>query len=181
MKPDLPPRLDSEPSKRRSLGPLWAVGLIALALIVAHLVELWQVPLPQCTTRSLTGLPCPFCGSTRTMMAAARGDFVRAAALNPLMFMGLVVLLAWFGVWADRPPIARDHWSATTAHSLGLGHRRGDHYQLDLPLANAALKPPGRTHSRRRPPLNPSSGYRTATDPPRPSRCPRCRGLPPCP
>jgi hypothetical protein len=34
------------------------------------------------------------------MMAAARGNFVRAAALNPLMFLGLVALLAWFGVWA---------------------------------------------------------------------------------
>ncbi|MBK9139339.1 MAG: DUF2752 domain-containing protein [Verrucomicrobia bacterium] len=90
-----PPRLGSDPANRRPSN-LWGLaGLLALALIAAHVIELWQVPLPRCTTRSLTGVPCPFCGSTRTLMAAARGDLATAAALNPLVFIGLLAIPVW--------------------------------------------------------------------------------------
>lgn len=88
------------PLARRVSPALWALGALALALVAAHLVELWQVPLPPCTTRSLTGWPCPFCGSTRTLMAAARGDLVAAACLNPLTFLGAAVVVGWSVVWA---------------------------------------------------------------------------------
>jgi hypothetical protein len=103
---------------------------LTLALIAAHLVELWRLPLPQCTTRSLTGVPCPFCGSTRTLMAAARGDFARAVALNPLTFVGLVAAAAWLIVRAAerltgrrlRPPVFEPRhgirWGALLAVAL---------------------------------------------------------------
>lgn len=87
--PDPPPRL------RRESPALWALAALALALVAAHLVELWQLPVPPCTTRSLTGWPCPFCGSTRTLMAAARGELAAAVRLNPLIFLGAAAVLGW--------------------------------------------------------------------------------------
>ncbi len=79
---------------------MWALGALVLALVAAHLVELGQFPLPPCTTRSLTGWPCPFCGSTRTLMAAARGELATAVRLNPLTFLGAAAVVGWSLVWA---------------------------------------------------------------------------------
>ena len=44
---------------------------------------------PGCVFRALTGLPCPFCGLTHSMMALGQGDLGAAVLQNPL---GLLVL-----------------------------------------------------------------------------------------
>jgi Protein of unknown function (DUF2752) len=44
---------------------------------------------PGCLFREVTGLPCPFCGLTHSMMALGQGDPTAAALQNPL---GLLVL-----------------------------------------------------------------------------------------
>lgn len=45
-----------------------------------------------CLFRNLTGLPCPFCGTTRSIGSILQGKFETALALNPLGF--LVIALA---------------------------------------------------------------------------------------
>jgi hypothetical protein len=56
-----------------------------------------SVPSP-CLFRQATGIPCPSCGTTRSVEALAAGDIGRAAATNPF---GLVLALALvaFPVW----------------------------------------------------------------------------------
>ena len=57
------------------------VGLMVLARMALH----FQLPLPSCPLRELTGVSCPLCGSTRTFAALARLDFAAALRLNPLV------------------------------------------------------------------------------------------------
>jgi len=47
-----------------------------------------------CPIRSLTGIPCPTCGMTRSLMAVARGEWGEAIgyhAFGPLLFLILLV------------------------------------------------------------------------------------------
>lgn len=50
-------------------------------------------PMP-CVFRSLTGLPCAFCGGTRSACAITQGLFQRALELNALAFPALGLILA---------------------------------------------------------------------------------------
>lgn len=46
-----------------------------------------------CTFKRLTTLPCPSCGSTRSVIALLTGDFQKALLINPLGILIAVVLL----------------------------------------------------------------------------------------
>lgn len=49
-----------------------------------------------CPFRLLTGLPCPFCGTTRGMIALSEGHIVQSLAFNPFALvtaLGLVSLI----------------------------------------------------------------------------------------
>lgn len=48
-----------------------------------------------CIFRNLTGLPCPFCGSTRSVGQILQGDFSEALAFNPIGFLvaALIVIM----------------------------------------------------------------------------------------
>lgn len=49
-------------------------------------------PLPPCPFRTLTGLYCPGCGSTRCLHALAHLDLTGALAMNPLLVASLLPL-----------------------------------------------------------------------------------------
>ena len=51
--------------------------------------------LPACVFHSVSGLPCPACGSTRMLHALASGRVLDALAWNPLVFCLGVVFLTW--------------------------------------------------------------------------------------
>lgn len=68
-------------------------GVIALtALMAARYLPVLDV-LPSCPLRMATGLPCPTCGATRTLVSAARGDLAGAIAFNPLVAASLIAAL----------------------------------------------------------------------------------------
>jgi len=67
-----------------------AIGMVWLAL---------QLPVPQCTFRTLTGVPCVTCGATRAAMALMEGNIVGAFWLNPLVFVGMAAV-ALFNLYA---------------------------------------------------------------------------------
>ena len=48
---------------------------------------------PACPFRTLTGLACPGCGSTRGLHSLVHGDFVGAFKFNPLTMIALPFLL----------------------------------------------------------------------------------------
>lgn len=84
----------------RQIGLLW--GLVALALVaLSPLAPALAEAAPGCPLKSVTGLPCPTCGTTRTALALAELDLGTALRVNPLatgvwlsMIAGGVVALA---------------------------------------------------------------------------------------
>jgi hypothetical protein len=81
----------------RQLGLLWgAVALILLALAPLAPLFASALPgaLPACPLKSLTGVPCPGCGTTRAALALAHFDFAAAFAVSPL------AAAAWCGLIA---------------------------------------------------------------------------------
>ena len=67
---------------------LAALGLVPAALVLKMLPF---SPVPPCPLRTLTGIPCPLCGSTRGVIAAVHGDLGRAVTLNPASLLVLVL------------------------------------------------------------------------------------------
>jgi hypothetical protein len=80
------------------LRPLRLAGL---ALIPAALVlkALPFSPVPPCPLRTLTGVPCPLCGSTRGVIAAVHGDIAGAITLNPasliVLVLAVMLVIGW--------------------------------------------------------------------------------------
>ena len=98
---------------RRTFGPL-ACALLGLAFLAPALVargltsdargygthcQLW---LPPCTLKTLTGIPCPFCGMTTSFAFIAHGRIREGAATQPvgaLLFATTILVgLALLGI-----------------------------------------------------------------------------------
>lgn len=76
----------------RQLAYVW--GGLALALVA--LKPLWPLVGPfmrPCLFHSITGVPCPTCGATRSVLALLDGDLLGAAAFNPLVFAATVAFV----------------------------------------------------------------------------------------
>ena len=75
--------------------PLWAllfVALWALVVVTARLVSAWTgTELDTCLFHRFTGLPCPTCGTTRGLLALARGAWGVSWRWNPLTMTGFAV------------------------------------------------------------------------------------------
>ncbi len=85
------------------LWPTWTVplgcGLVWLALVG---VFEWLRPagsdVTLCLFRNATGLPCPTCGTTRAVLAAADGRVLDAALFNPFVVIAAIVGGVWLVV-----------------------------------------------------------------------------------
>jgi hypothetical protein len=86
-----PPPIGRRPSRRRYA--FWLGGFV-LAILGLHLATAWHLPLPVCLLRKFTGIPCPFCGSTRSLAALAHGEIAAALGWNPLTFFAGVAAVA---------------------------------------------------------------------------------------
>ncbi len=79
------------------LGFLWgAAALASLSLLALpdRVLSAALGALPPCPFRAVTSLPCPACGSGRSLLALARLHLAEAFAMNPLVAVGAVVFLA---------------------------------------------------------------------------------------
>ncbi|WP_088893259.1 DUF2752 domain-containing protein [Leptolyngbya ohadii] len=80
-----------------------------------------------CPLRSLTGIPCPFCGMTRSLMAAARGNFVEAIDYHAFGVLLVGVLLLAVLHWLTELGTGRrvrtfyGRWIRDRRWQLGLG------------------------------------------------------------
>ena len=73
-------------------GLIRATIVLAVALAFALLIlKIHSFPIPSlpCGFKSVTGLPCVFCGGTRSACAVLEGDFAHALYLNPLSIAAL--------------------------------------------------------------------------------------------
>lgn len=116
------------PARReeRQLAWLW----FAAAASAVVLRPVWIVVAPwlrPCAFRSLTGIPCPTCGTTRAALALLNLDLAAAFAVNPLAALtgvGFIVGGVLAAVWAvlrgpvpvlDRPVVRVLLWSLVAA------------------------------------------------------------------
>lgn len=72
-------------------------GIIALlAIASAKFLPLAHI-LPKCFFREFTGIPCPTCGATRSLIHLSHGDFWGTLLMNPLFaFVVVGVLVVFF-------------------------------------------------------------------------------------
>ncbi|MCI0535569.1 MAG: DUF2752 domain-containing protein [Verrucomicrobiales bacterium] len=56
------------------------------------------MPLPRCSFKTVTGLPCFTCGSTRALAALGRFEVWEALKLNPLVTLAFAAVPVWLGI-----------------------------------------------------------------------------------
>lgn len=95
------------PGRARPLGVLLALAGLAVAVRFAFY---WQLPLPFCLLRALTGIPCPACGCTRSLLAWSHWDVSAAFRFNPLFAGGCVMVIAW-GALGLLDLLTRKSWA----------------------------------------------------------------------
>jgi hypothetical protein len=105
----------------RPLGAIFGgIGVLAAAAI--SLLHLDRLPVTLCVFKGLTGLPCPTCGSTRTLARLFALDFGGALTMNPFMTLVAVVVAAWAVADLVLLP-ARRALDVSVAPRLGLALR----------------------------------------------------------
>lgn len=78
-----------------------ALGAATLAAGLAWpLLPRTGTDLAACPLRTLTGVPCPFCGMTTSVVATLHADPLAAAAANPF---GLLLVVGIVAVMIRRP------------------------------------------------------------------------------
>jgi hypothetical protein len=80
-----------------------AAGAPAAALVLSAVEPTEASWLPSCPLFRLTGLHCPFCGSTRCVHALLHGDVAQAAAFNSLalFLLPLAAFYLYACAWAS--------------------------------------------------------------------------------
>lgn len=85
--------------KKRSAGQIeFGViygGFAVLILCAARLLPILSLA-PACAFKGLTGVPCPTCGSTRSVLYLSQGEISAALAMNPLTTLGLMAAMLYF-------------------------------------------------------------------------------------
>jgi len=70
-----------------------AIG--SLAALAVGLLRLDRLPVSFCYVKTLSGVPCPTCGSTRALGRLIAADLPGAFAMNPLATVAAVALVLW--------------------------------------------------------------------------------------
>jgi len=85
--------------KKKSTGQIEfgiIYGIMALLLIgAARLLPILSIA-PACIFKGITGIPCPTCGTTRSVVYLSQGDIATALIMNPLAALGLIAALLYF-------------------------------------------------------------------------------------
>ncbi|HST47037.1 DUF2752 domain-containing protein [Jatrophihabitans sp.] len=117
--------------------PALAAGAALLAAAVLWFVDPGRHRIPLCPLHAMTGLWCPFCGSTRAVHALLHADPATAVRDNALFVLALPVLAGlWWRRRAAGPVLARPLLWAGVVAVLAFGVLR------NLPQGRW-LAPPG--------------------------------------
>jgi hypothetical protein len=98
--PTAPPRTGAVDRSVQTVDAHHLRAAGAAMLGIAAIRPLLPVGLgPPCPLRTLTGIPCPFCGMTRSVTAVVHGHLGASLALNPAgivaVLLAIALLLAW--------------------------------------------------------------------------------------
>jgi hypothetical protein len=89
-------KLELKKTERCLPWPPWAIAVVLLwgALVVAAIIV--ETKTGQrfvfCPLKRISGIPCPACGSMRSISSLLQGDLLAALSYNPLF-----LVLAWVG------------------------------------------------------------------------------------
>jgi Protein of unknown function (DUF2752) len=100
-------------------------GTIALLALIAARVLPVQEILPPCPFRAVTGIPCPSCGTTRSLVHLAHGDIAGSLILNPLFSLAMITALFLLFARAARLPFNRSRITLTHTRREGTLLRAG--------------------------------------------------------
>jgi hypothetical protein len=64
-------------------------SIAVMALLAARYLPISNM-LPACTFKAVTGIPCPTCGTTRSLMYLAYGDITGSLIMNPLFSLAMI-------------------------------------------------------------------------------------------
>jgi len=64
-------------------------GISIIVLFIGGTMPVLSL-MPSCAFKMLTGIPCPTCGATRSVVALARGDITASFMMNPLTALSLL-------------------------------------------------------------------------------------------
>ena len=70
-------------------------GIALLALCAARFLPVLAF-LPSCPIHDLTGLPCPTCGSSRSIVYLAQGNILSSLTINPLAALCVIAAILYF-------------------------------------------------------------------------------------
>ena len=75
-------------------------GIIYGGIALLVLAAAWLPPVvalaPDCVFRGLTGIPCPTCGSTRSVIHLSHGDMRAAFFMNPIAALFMIAAVLHF-------------------------------------------------------------------------------------
>lgn len=94
----IPPVIPAPP-RARSLAIPIAAALALLAVVAAAATRGYDLSILHCKFLAATGIPCPFCGGTRSLRALSEGDLLNSFLLNPLVFLASISLVAGLCDW----------------------------------------------------------------------------------
>jgi hypothetical protein len=86
-------------SARRLYGLMAVFCIVGYTWLYLHIDKSWSAHVGTvCILKKTTGIPCPSCGSTRSMLSLIHGDIAAAWFWNPFGFLilaGLLVVPLW--------------------------------------------------------------------------------------
>ena len=98
------------------------IAFLFLARVLAVRSEGFSTGPSLCLFRNVTGLPCPFCGSTRSVGHILQGEFSAALYSNPLGYLGLafiiLLLLSPLTVKKTSNYLAKKWWLLTQRNQI---------------------------------------------------------------
>jgi len=71
-------------------------GVIALIILGAACWPPILTLAPDCVFKGLTGMSCPTCGSTRSLVYLSQGDIMPAFSMNPLVTLAMIAAVLYF-------------------------------------------------------------------------------------
>ncbi|HEY9047704.1 MAG TPA: DUF2752 domain-containing protein [Ohtaekwangia sp.] len=83
-----------EPNDRKIYWILTLLSLAGYTWLGYHLVWPNHTAVTVCMFKNITGLPCPSCGITRSVLSLMQGDLYHAWMINPLGIIAALMLVA---------------------------------------------------------------------------------------